>query len=146
MARGKNNNHWSWLAEQLETPEARRAFEQERLVVTVTNALMEGMEQENVSRADLGRKLDRSRAFVTQVLAGTRNMTLHTFADMAWALGRRATFTLCDLARHGYRSVEVPNVEVRPKPQVISVPLPGESEPAPLAGAVAGNSELAMAA
>ena len=137
MARGKNNNHRSWIAEQLETPEARRAFEQERLVVTVTNALMEGMDEENVSRAELARKLGRSRPFITQVLAGTRNMTLHTLADLAWALGRRVTFSLCDLARHGYRPVEA-------QPEVATTP--GESEAEQVAHAAAANSELAMAA
>jgi transcriptional regulator with XRE-family HTH domain len=141
MARVKNNNHRSWLAEQIASTEARRIFEQERLVLTVTNGLAKILQDRDVSRAELARKLDRSRSFVTQVLDGTRNMTLYTLADFALALGHRATIELEDLERHGYRPLIMPRAEVRRK-----APIMLAAEEGPVAPASATNPEFAIAA
>lgn len=47
------------------------------------------MQNEKVSRAGLAKRIGKSKAFVTQLLSGSRNMTLHTFADLAFALGHK---------------------------------------------------------
>jgi transcriptional regulator with XRE-family HTH domain len=44
------------------------------------------MEDQGVNKADLARRVGKSRAYVTQSLAGDRNMTLSTFASFADAL------------------------------------------------------------
>lgn len=62
---------------------------QEDLILDVTEAILEAMEDRGTSRADLARKLDVTRAHVTQVLSGERNMTLRTLADFAFAVDRR---------------------------------------------------------
>jgi len=146
MARKKKINGDSWLTEQVVTPNARRVFEQERLVVNVTNSLVDVMQQLEVSRAELARRLDCSRAYVTQLLAGTRNMTLHTLADMAWALSRRATFGLGDLERCGYRPLTMPQTELRARPELITQPMEREQEATPGERELAANAELDLAA
>lgn len=49
----------------------------------VIQALMDG---QGVTKADLARRVGKSRAYVTQSLSGDRNMTLSTFAGFADAL------------------------------------------------------------
>ncbi len=71
------------------TPEGRRLLEQELLIGYATDLVAQLLEQRRVSRAELARRIGKSKAFVTQILQGRRNMTLRTLADLAWALGSR---------------------------------------------------------
>src|SRR4051794_22446012 len=73
------------------TPEYARMLDQERLILDASELVCEMMELRGVSKADLARLTGRTRAFVTQVLSGDRNMTLRTLADFAHALGFRIT-------------------------------------------------------
>ena len=45
------------------------------------------MEEQKVSRAELARRLGTSRAYVTKLLGGNANFTLHTMSKVAMALG-----------------------------------------------------------
>ena len=45
------------------------------------------MEKQKVSRAELARRLQTSRAYVTKLLGGNANFTLQTMAKVAMALG-----------------------------------------------------------
>jgi transcriptional regulator with XRE-family HTH domain len=45
------------------------------------------MAQQNLSKADLARRLNKSRAWVTQLLGGKANMTVRTLADVVYMLG-----------------------------------------------------------
>ena len=75
------------IEQHLPDEEERRFFAQEAAILTATEALNEAMECLGVTRADLARRLKRTPGFVSQVLSGSRNMTLRTFADLAYALG-----------------------------------------------------------
>lgn len=75
-------------------PEARRDYEQERLVRSATERIGDAMEEAGISRADLARMLGTSRANVTALLSGERNMTLRTLADLAAVLGQRVEIAL----------------------------------------------------
>jgi transcriptional regulator with XRE-family HTH domain len=44
------------------------------------------MAEQNVSKADLARRLNKSRAWVTQLLSGKANMTVRTLAEVVYAL------------------------------------------------------------
>lgn len=68
----------------------RRLLEQERFILEATECLARVMEKENISKVELSEKLGKSKAFVTQVLAGGRNMTIRTFADFMFTLGYTA--------------------------------------------------------
>lgn len=44
------------------------------------------MAEAGVNKAELARRLGKSRAYVTQLLGGRANMTVRTLADVAYAL------------------------------------------------------------
>lgn len=45
------------------------------------------MEELNISKVDLAKRLGKSKSYVTQMLSGSRNMTLSTLSDICFALG-----------------------------------------------------------
>jgi len=85
----------------IEDHERRRLFEAEALPFRAAELISTLMEEQDLTKADLAKRIGRSRAFVTQVLSGSRNMTLHTFADLAFALGRRVHLDAVPLERDG---------------------------------------------
>ncbi len=65
----------------------RRLLRQEELILEVTEALSEAMAREGVTKTELARRLGKTKGFVSQILAGSRNLTLRTIADVADTLG-----------------------------------------------------------
>ena len=57
------------------------------LIERVAKVIVEEMERQDVTKAELARTLGVSRAYVTQLLSGRRNMTLGTLSDVFHALG-----------------------------------------------------------
>ncbi len=75
------------LEQLMEDPEFRRAFAIEGLVTEAAELIARLMEREGVSKAELARRLAKSRAYVTQLLRGSTNLTVQTLAEVAFALG-----------------------------------------------------------
>lgn len=73
-----------------------RLLRQERLILDVTEALAGALEDSGATRAELARRLGRTPGFVSQVLGGSRNLTLRTIADIATALSLEPSFSLAD--------------------------------------------------
>ena len=67
----------------------RRLLREEELILDVTEALSEMLEEEGVAQTILAQRLGKTKGFVSQILAGGRNLTLRTIADIADALGYR---------------------------------------------------------
>ena len=57
-----------------------------RIVQGASQVIRALMEAQGITKAELARRVDKSRAYVTQSLSGDRNMTLSTFASFADAL------------------------------------------------------------
>lgn len=55
-------------------------------IVEFTEDVCRLMEEQKVSRAELARRLGTSRAYVTKLLGGNANFTLHTMTKVAMAL------------------------------------------------------------
>ncbi len=72
----------------------RQLLREEELIVAVTEALSAAMEEDGVKKAQLAERLGKTKGFVTQLLAGGRNLTLRTIANLAGALGYRVQITL----------------------------------------------------
>ena len=71
----------------MEDPEFRRLLSIEALVAEAAEVIARLMDEQNVNKADLARRLNKSRAWVTQLLGGKANMTVRTLAELAYALG-----------------------------------------------------------
>ena len=69
------------------TPAQARA--QRDLRRAVARAIAKAMKDAGVTRAELSRRLGVTRSSITQMLAGDRNLTLATLADVGTALGVR---------------------------------------------------------
>lgn len=72
----------------------RRLLREEELIVAMTEALSEAMEEDGVKKTQLAERLGKTKGFVSQLLAGGRNLTLRTVAQLADALGYRVQITL----------------------------------------------------
>lgn len=67
---------------------------EERLIAEVTEAIWAAMEDANCSKTELAHRLGASKGYVSQVLNGSRNMTLRTLADICDALKLKPAFSL----------------------------------------------------
>ena len=91
---------FDWIADQVATEEGRRGLDVERLLVEATENLCRLMEREGVTGRELARRLGVSPARVSQMLDGTRNLTLATLAEAFHVLGRSMHVTYGPLTAH----------------------------------------------
>lgn len=73
--------------ELMASPEFRRLYVIEGLVAEAGEFIARLMEERKVKKAELARRLGKSRAYVTQMLSGSANLTVRTLAEVAYALG-----------------------------------------------------------
>lgn len=72
----------------------RRLLREEELILKVTEAVGAVMEKEHISKAELAKRLGKTKGFISQLLSGGRNLTLRTLADLVDALGYRVTIAV----------------------------------------------------
>ncbi|MEU0521853.1 helix-turn-helix transcriptional regulator [Streptosporangium sp. NPDC006007] len=83
----------SWFDD---TPETRRLFAEEELLLAATELVAEAIQTRGITRQELARRLDVRPSEITQRLAGARNLTLRTLAGMMDALGFKVVLGHCD--------------------------------------------------
>lgn len=115
-----------WVERQACSPEARRLYEQERLIAWVFELLSETMESTGKSKADLAQVLGTSRSHITQLFSGQRNATLRTLADLAWACDRRLAMAVEPLRYGEY--IDTPVCLVQPARPRVQLPAAGEDD------------------
>jgi plasmid maintenance system antidote protein VapI len=76
--------------------EREQLLDQERLLLGVSELLWETMEQQQVSGQELAQRLNCTKSHISQVLNGSRNMTLRTLSDIAGALEKCVEIRLRD--------------------------------------------------
>lgn len=91
------------LRRHLKSVEEQRLFAQDACMLAITEAIQERLRTAEISHVELAARIGRSKGFVSQVLNGSRNMTLRTLADLLWALGLEVRGLR--LVRLGERSV-----------------------------------------
>jgi len=69
-----------------------RLYQQERAILELTELACEIMDESNVSRAELARRMRKTKGYVSQLLDGRANMTIRTIADIFTALDRSIHF------------------------------------------------------
>ena len=77
--------------------ELKKAIAQENLILEVTESVFEQLELQGKTKTDLAKAMGRSNAYITQLLNGSRNMTLRTLSDISFALDVEPRFEI------GYR-------------------------------------------
>ncbi len=77
------------ILEQLKRYEDDPAFLTERLVLEINEEICRVMDEQDMSRSELARRLGVSRQFITRLLNGNPNLTLLTLVKIATALGAR---------------------------------------------------------
>ncbi|MCD4823967.1 MAG: helix-turn-helix transcriptional regulator [Phycisphaerae bacterium] len=85
----------TWVDIMTETPEDKHLFEQERAILEVTELIWQLMEEQDVSKAELARKMGTSKANMTQMLDGRRNMTIRTISDLLFHLNHTFGMKAC---------------------------------------------------
>jgi hypothetical protein len=80
---------FNFAKDRLPDAESQRIYAHQSAILAATGAIVAAMERANVSRTELAAKLGKGPAFVSQILSGSRNMTLKTLSDFAWALDRQ---------------------------------------------------------
>ena len=78
--------------------EGMKLFQQERLILEVTELLHSVMNEKKVKRSVLAKMLGRSRGRITQILDGSENLTLRTVADAFTAMGKMLCIKASDIA------------------------------------------------
>ena len=84
----------NWIERLLQTEDGRRALEQERLIMQATEAIAMLMDEQQISRSELARRIGKSPAFITKLLRGNNNFTLRTLSDVFFALDCSAHLSL----------------------------------------------------
>lgn len=69
-----------------EDPDANRLFVQERTIIELTELICREMSKQNVSRGELAGRIGKSKSQVTQMLSGSRNLTIRSLSDILCAL------------------------------------------------------------
>jgi transcriptional regulator with XRE-family HTH domain len=64
-----------------------KIFSREELVYNVTESILVLLEDEEISKKELARRLGKSASYVTQMLSGARNMTLGSLSDICFSIG-----------------------------------------------------------
>ena len=75
-------------------PEFERLVAEEDLILAVTDALTEALDEAHLSQADLAERLNLSAPRISQIFGGGNNLTLRTISNIANVLSLRPTFTL----------------------------------------------------
>lgn len=96
------------------TPKGRQILEQERLILDATELICHTLERAGISKSELAKRLGKSKGRVSQLLDGSRNMTLRTLADIFTALGERVELRT---ASPPYRvAIQTEEIALRPRP------------------------------
>ena len=69
-------------------------FVLEGMLWDINDQIARAMKEQNINRAELARRLDTSRSYVTKLLRGTTNVTLQSLARVAIALGSEISISL----------------------------------------------------
>lgn len=118
----------------IKSPEFRRLYAIEGLVTEAGELIARLMQKQRVTKAELARRLGKSRAYITQMLSGSKNLTLRTLAEVVYALGAEVKLEATPLQAAEREPARADSVG--PIWKVIEIPTPASrSEPElPLSG------------
>lgn len=77
-----------------QSEENAKLVAQELLITEVTEEIWKAMEEAGINKTELANRIGATKGYVSQVLSGSRNMTLRTLSDICFALGKKATIAI----------------------------------------------------
>jgi transcriptional regulator with XRE-family HTH domain len=77
-----------------ENDDHARLVAEELLITQVAEEIWKALDEADLNKSDLAGKLSKSKGYVTQLLNGSRNMTLRTLADICFALDKTPAIRL----------------------------------------------------
>lgn len=80
-------NAEKWFQDELETSRKTFAYRLEKILIQLGEDICRLMRDQQISRADVAKRLGVSRAYVTRVLNGNPNLTIKTLLKLSDALG-----------------------------------------------------------
>ncbi len=93
-------------------PEYRKLYAIEGLIADTAQLIWDLLERRNLKQADLARQLNKTPAFVSQLLNGKANMTIRTLADVVYALGATVMIDAHDESTSICEVVEDPQMQI----------------------------------
>lgn len=81
-------------------------FAREELIYNVTRDLLVFMEKAEISKVQVAEKLQKSKAYISQVLNGSRNMTLGTLSDVCFAIGAQIKIDIMSAEQERINEIE----------------------------------------
>ena len=105
-----------WFGQRISELESDPAYRAERLVLELNEEICRLMEEQNISRAELARRLGVQRQFITKLLNGIPNLTLLTLVKIALALDAQIEIKLAG-QKPGppHRRSSTPSIKSRPE-------------------------------
>ena len=85
----------------------QKLFSRTELIQNVTEDIMIAMEDLNISKSGLAKKIGKSKSYVTQLLSGSRNMTLASLSDLCFELDISPEIVILEEAQ----AVEVKHIQ-----------------------------------
>ncbi|HEV2495043.1 MAG TPA: helix-turn-helix transcriptional regulator [Terriglobia bacterium] len=83
------------------------------------------MDEVGISKADLARKMDRNKSFVSRMLCGNHNLTVKTMTRALVACGFEVEFNRVPVAWN-WESPAIPNEEALPAQAGSAIPTSGQ--------------------
>ena len=74
--------------------ENKKLVAQELLIAEVTEMIWSAMQSGGITKTELANRLGSTKGYASQVLNGSRNMTLRTLSDICYALNHKLTITI----------------------------------------------------
>lgn len=115
-----NDELFKKLGENLEH---RKIFQQEKLILDVTELIARQMETDKVNKTQLAALMGKGRSYITQLLDGTSNMTLRTIADVFTVLDTELITNTVSLAIEVNQASEYIMNDENKKTMSMSLPL-----------------------
>lgn len=88
----------NWLDQSTEN---KRVYAQEGLILEISEMIWGELQKRDWNQVQLAQALGTSKAYVSQLLNGSRNMTLRTLSDIAFALSLEVKVGLCEHGNAG---------------------------------------------
>jgi len=78
---------WIWRPSRKTAKPTTPIYEREALAFEASELISRLMEDQEVNRSELAARVGTSKSHITNLLSGSRNMTMHTLADLTFVLG-----------------------------------------------------------